>query len=805
MAVIATNNQTATVQGQGAALTATVNLNGALMDMLSSVYKFMLLAAVREDIQNACDAARRAGLSFAEGVMVRLPTFDNLVLTVVDKGTGMTRDFMESTYLSFGSSTKAGDNGSLGGLGIGRFGKVGYIGEGTIKTCHASDMVERTYFMYKAAGVPATQLASEVPGSVMGTTTSVPIKETDLDECLMAIAWLKEVMQLTMRDSFSVDMPERLPQVLPEFSGTAFDLGDEDPGLKGVKLYPMKAEELQYGRQGLQSGSLVVLTNQEAGVGGLPFHVQTPSDWQSVFGKGMIVEIPMSFNLPFMPSREELKYSDEVKQLLHRIDDAAAKAIVKKVQELYDTPGLAAKATLSNLVGNDEYWHWFAHGTRHAGKISEPLRKITGGSPWKGLLKIPALPELRVTGLQVKFTSAKTPVLRETFPDGGHLAVAFGMTYIPVTFKANKPFTLVVNDLKTGGTQRFRAWLAKQGEGEFLYLTAKDALTARAAMDAVNAAFGGDLAVMLTSSFPDVTRVVVGSKVVKARSSGSSLAFYDVQQEKQATEVMGFDTFKAGESRIWVGKDGGQLLGFRPGTALSDLLNRWNPDIVNVLKGLSVSRLYLLTPKQAENLAKAQAEAQEEGLWDALPDEFGEDEDGEAAYNATTALKSWESLESALNRLASSGPVLDVLEGRRVVSVTEDWGFTSFCEELAEKPRLMLTGTRFDKAIAPYLDVMSGIVSLQSQQEIHADALHGTCKGLALVGMHLDVSEDSPEERKALAATLERLKEVGHVDYKKVWKDLHEQFPLLQAAERLHAVSDEGVEHLCHALAAVYR
>jgi sensor histidine kinase regulating citrate/malate metabolism len=95
------------------------------------------MAAIREAIQNGSDAARRAGRSFSEGVQVLLPTPSNAMITVIDKGTGMTKEFMEKDYLSLGSSTKGGDNGAAGGLGIGRWAAYGYIRECYITTCHA--------------------------------------------------------------------------------------------------------------------------------------------------------------------------------------------------------------------------------------------------------------------------------------------------------------------------------------------------------------------------------------------------------------------------------------------------------------------------------------------------------------------------------------------------------------------------------------------------------------------------------------------------------------------------------------------
>jgi len=809
MAIIATNSQQADVQAMGSAMSATVNFSGALMEMLATVYAYILMAAIREAIQNACDASKRAGLPFSEGVLVQLPTQSNPMITVIDKGTGMTKEFMETTYLSFGASTKAGDNGSAGGLGVGRWAAYGYIRESYITTCHASDMVERTYFQFQGAnGTPQVQLASEVPGSVVGTRVYFPIKDTDLAEALRAVAWLKEVMQLTMGNSFSVDHPAQLPSLLPEFSGTVLNLETEDPGLKGVLVYPMQGNTLKYGRQGLQDGSLLVLTNKEAGVGGLPFHVQSPGNCDSVFYNGMVVEVPMSFNIPFMPSREEIKYTDEVDALLKRIDAAAAKAIVAKVKELYNAPSLAAKSTLSNLIGNDEHWNWFARGARSSGTLLEPLRKVTGGDPWRGVMKIPAIRELLTNTLMVKNTGSSDPVLRDTFSDKGFLAVSAGKSgTLALTFHPNRPVTLVVNDVKTGGTQRFRGWLRTAPQNrKFIYLSSDVLGEAQAAAEALNETFGGGIEVLFTSKFPEVARVVVGSAVVASRARGSSLTYYSRAKSKQVTETMGLATYDSTEPvRVWLGKDGGALAGFERDTTLAALMERWGcGTLLSVMNALKLDRLYLLSPKQASELAKAKAAVLSDGLLDLADDEFADDEDGQEALRAVKALKSWKTLEEALADLVATPEIQAVLSGKKVRSVKESWEFNQLCEAFAKRPRMELTGTSLDKTMAPHIDLLTGELRIHRATDLDAD-FQRLCEGLVLLGESLEVRPDDADERKELISTLLRLKDVGHVDYADVYIALKAKYPLLSTLGRFHSMDDEALNHLCLALAAIYR
>lgn len=819
MAIIATAGSKAEVQAMGSAMDATVDLNGSLMEMLVTVYSYILMASIREAIQNGTDAARRAGLSFAEGVLVLLPTPSNPILTVIDKGVGMTKEFMETKYLSLGASTKSGDNGAAGGLGIGRWAAYGYIRESYITTCHASDMVERTYFMFQGPnGKPQVQLASEVPGTTVGTRVFFPVKETDFDEAMRAVAWLKGVMQLTMGDSFSVDNPAALPTVLPNFCGTVITLEDVDSGLAGVRIFPMQGINLKYGRDGLKDGSLVVLANQEAGVGGLPFHVQSPGGDESVFRNGMVVEIPMSFNVPFMPSREEIKYTDEVTELLKRIDAAAGKAIVAKAAELYSAPSLVAKAALSELLGNEttESWHWFARATRSHSNPVSPLKAelsaVTGRKPWEGSLQIPVVHEMLATGMSLKMARSDESTLRSAFSNRGHLATSGGTKLGPlqVTFHPNRPVALVVNDLKTGGTQRFRNWLNKlPSKGfvqKFVFLTSEVLGDAQVAAVALNSVFGGALEVHYTSKMPEVARMVVGSAVVASRSRGASLTYFCSSETKQVTELMGFATHTSDEPlRVWLGKDGSQLAGFKADTTLAALSSRWGEGtLLSVMKALKIDRLYLLTSKQAADLGNTRRSVQADGLWDLADDDFPEDEEGQEALRAVKALKSWKSFEDLLAELMNRKVVQDTLAGRTVHTVKENWEFKKVIEAFAKRPRMELTGTGLDKALASHVDLLTGTMHLHSAASMNQEFKH-LIGGLALLGENLQEMPGETDERKELVLNMRKLGTAGTVDYNVVFHDLAAKYPLLLAASKMAAVSDTAFDHLCQALAAVYR
>lgn len=104
---------------QGRRGSATLNMEklSLFMDSMISNYNFPELAVLREWISNAHDAHVAAGLK--RPVKVTLPSHLNPMLTVEDFGLGMTSDFVENFYLSFGSSSKDESNDEIGGFGQG--------------------------------------------------------------------------------------------------------------------------------------------------------------------------------------------------------------------------------------------------------------------------------------------------------------------------------------------------------------------------------------------------------------------------------------------------------------------------------------------------------------------------------------------------------------------------------------------------------------------------------------------------------------------------------------------------------------
>lgn len=100
-------------------MTSRVDPEGArrMMEMLVNLYADRRLAVVREYVANAVDATRDAGRT--DPVAITSPSILEPNLIVTDRGTGMSVEEVEATFLAFAASTKRDSNEMVGGLGVG--------------------------------------------------------------------------------------------------------------------------------------------------------------------------------------------------------------------------------------------------------------------------------------------------------------------------------------------------------------------------------------------------------------------------------------------------------------------------------------------------------------------------------------------------------------------------------------------------------------------------------------------------------------------------------------------------------------
>jgi len=810
MAILAQTGVASQVHGVGEARAANVSLSSGIMEMLATTYTYIMMAAIRESVQNACDASRRAGLSFSEGVLVTLPTAENPMVTVQDKGSGMTKEFMESDkgYMSFGESTKAGSNDELGGLGVGRWAAYGYIRECVVKTTHASDMVERSYFQYQGPGnMPLVAPAQERPGMTQtGTMVSFPVRKEDVEEAQRAVAWLKAIMQLTMGDSFTVDAPAALISAtagaglaLPAYSGVTLELETVDPALAGVRVHAMSGPNLQYGPKTLMPGSLVVVTNHERGVGGLPFHATATGE--SAFLAGMIIEIPMTFRVPFMPSRETVKYTPEFNALMDTIDAAARRAAVAKAKELYSTPGLSSKQLLTSLVAasNGSFISLAMHSRETP--FGAELKRAVGNCAWVGTMSVQGFdPTLRTT---IKVRAGYGEPLKSTY-------ISSEVLYIPnggdkpaeeVRFGILQPPTLVVNDLASGGVARFREW-AKPRNEKLILISAEDPADAFAQAKAVNAFFGNELASVKTSDFPaGAKRVIRGSS--GGRATATNMVFHGVSSSeydtgKQGTESISFiSPLGCSKGRVWIGKEGRLVDGLSSDHSFGDLINK---NLERVLAAAKFDRIYLLSGKQVKELTRLTELVKEADAWDASEEEFS-DLEIDLTYGEVQSLKGWIHFEEVATQLTGQPGVRAVLDGTHLHTVVDHSAFNLLVENLKVSPRMALTGTRLDKALAPSFDILTGERKLP-RAKVETTLLQ-VCLGLANYGTCMEIAASDTEARKLLKDELMSLTTKGKLEIKSIWEQLVAEFPMVSyLATKAPA---NCVDDLVEGMSVIYR
>jgi sensor histidine kinase regulating citrate/malate metabolism len=96
-----------------------VNNISHIFDLLSNMYRDNYGSIVREISSNCFDAHRDAGLDDDEPIVISKKYDDtyNSYICFRDFGKGMSPEFMKTTYMSYGKSTKKETNNQLGMYG----------------------------------------------------------------------------------------------------------------------------------------------------------------------------------------------------------------------------------------------------------------------------------------------------------------------------------------------------------------------------------------------------------------------------------------------------------------------------------------------------------------------------------------------------------------------------------------------------------------------------------------------------------------------------------------------------------------
>lgn len=152
----------------------------------SSIYKYKIRAIIRELYSNGVDgliALQRSMVSIEEKTIeIHMPTALEPNFILRDYGTGMSHDFMFSTYRTYFASTKNDNNEEIGGLGLGCKSPLCYVSTFTVSTF--VNGTKRVYSVFMAdSGKPDIALMGEFKtDEPNGVEVRVPVQADDFKE-----------------------------------------------------------------------------------------------------------------------------------------------------------------------------------------------------------------------------------------------------------------------------------------------------------------------------------------------------------------------------------------------------------------------------------------------------------------------------------------------------------------------------------------------------------------------------------------------------------------------------------------------
>ncbi len=150
-----------------------------LMQMLSkNLYSDPIGSTIRECASNALDSHRRAGVTEAIIVSLKVNDQNNYEFSVEDFGTGLDADDVENIISKYGKSTKRESNEYIGMMGLGFKSPLAY--SSSFYFVCRKDGIERKYMMYEGEDVNTIDLLYETPTDERnGVKVIVPIKFLD--------------------------------------------------------------------------------------------------------------------------------------------------------------------------------------------------------------------------------------------------------------------------------------------------------------------------------------------------------------------------------------------------------------------------------------------------------------------------------------------------------------------------------------------------------------------------------------------------------------------------------------------------
>lgn len=144
-----------------------------LTRMFVNLYNNPDEAVYREILFNAIDATKKSGSD--EKIEVYLPTNETPVLTIIDKGVGMSLEDLKRNS-QFGGTDKNGENDSVGGFGLGFKSPLSITSQFSVESVKDGDRTVVTISNSEDGICRMSVLLREETDLPNGTTVSVPVK-----------------------------------------------------------------------------------------------------------------------------------------------------------------------------------------------------------------------------------------------------------------------------------------------------------------------------------------------------------------------------------------------------------------------------------------------------------------------------------------------------------------------------------------------------------------------------------------------------------------------------------------------------
>jgi len=285
-----------------------------LFELLFSSYSNARTALIREYTSNAWDA--HAVIDSKEPVVVKIDEDDSgWYIEFIDKGVGMSAEFIEKVFSKLLKSTKNQDNKQIGGYGIGSKSGLGYVDQVLITT--VQNCISNTYLLYKnEIGLPkiSTLSKNDETEDCNGTTVKIILNENKSG------TYSYEQEHRKFAESCATELAY-FDNVVFEFNHWQIK-GNADTYNNGKII---EGEYFKYRISGQYSNELHLILGR----------VAYPIDWKILGMSRISIAVGIKFeigDLQVNMTREAIRYTDDAKTLIK----AKIELTLKELKDIYN-------------------------------------------------------------------------------------------------------------------------------------------------------------------------------------------------------------------------------------------------------------------------------------------------------------------------------------------------------------------------------------------------------------------------------------------------------------------------------------